>query len=36
VHIIPRYETKGTVWTKRGVSTDEELSELAKQIRMCY
>ena len=36
VHIIPRYETKGTVWTKRGISTDEELSELAKQIRMCY
>lgn len=36
VHIIPRYETKGTVWTKRGIATDEELSELAKQIRMCY
>lgn len=36
VHIIPRYETKGTVWTKRGISTDEELSKLAKQIRMCY
>lgn len=36
VHIIPRYETKGTVWTKREISTDEELSELAKQIRMCY
>lgn len=36
VHIIPRYETKGTVWTKRGIAIDEELSELAKQIRMCY
>jgi len=36
VHIIPRYETKGTIWTKRGIATDEELSELAKQIRMCY
>ncbi|MGQ0377354.1 MAG: HIT family protein [Nitrososphaerota archaeon] len=36
VHIIPRYETKGTIWTKRGIATDEELSELARQIRMCY
>jgi len=36
VHIIPRYETKGAIWTKRGIATDEELSKLAKQIRMCY
>ncbi|MEX0656343.1 MAG: HIT domain-containing protein [Nitrosopumilaceae archaeon] len=36
VHIIPRYETKGAIWTKRGIATDQELSELAKQIRMCY
>jgi len=33
VHIIPRYDHKGTVWTKRGISNDNELNELAKKIR---
>ena len=33
VHIIPRYNHKGTVWTKRGISKDDELSVLAKKIR---
>ena len=33
IHIIPRYNHKGTVWTKRQISDDEELSELAKKIR---
>lgn len=33
VHIIPRYDHKGTIWTKRGISNDDELSELAKKIR---
>jgi len=33
VHIIPRYESKGTVWTKRQISSNDELSELAKKIR---
>ncbi len=33
VHIIPRYNDKGTVWTKRQISSDDELSELAKKIR---
>ena len=33
VHIIPRYDHKGTIWTKRGISSDDELSELAKKIR---
>ncbi|MFB5621070.1 MAG: HIT domain-containing protein, partial [Nitrosopumilus sp.] len=33
IHIIPRYDSKGTVWTKRQISNDEELSELAKKIR---
>jgi len=33
VHIIPRYNNKGTVWTKRQISSNEELSELAKKIR---
>ena len=33
VHIIPRYEHRGTIWTKRGIPTDDELSELAQKIR---
>ncbi len=33
VHIIPRYDHKGTIWTKRGISNDKELSDLAKKIR---
>ena len=33
IHIIPRYNKKGTIWTKRGISTDEELSSLAEKIR---
>ncbi len=33
IHIIPRYNHKGTVWTKRQISNDNELSELAKKIR---
>lgn len=33
IHIIPRYNSKGTVWTKRQISDDGELLELAKKIR---
>ncbi len=33
IHIIPRYNNKGTVWTKRQISNYDELSELAKKIR---
>ena len=33
IHIIPRYNSKGTVWTKRQISNDDELAELAKNIR---
>ena len=33
IHIIPRYNNKGTVWTKRQIASDDELSELAKKIR---
>ncbi len=33
IHIIPRYNSKGTVWTKRQISSDDELSQLAKKIR---
>ena len=33
IHIIPRYNEKGTVWSKRQIPTDEVLSELAVKIR---
>ncbi len=33
IHIIPRYNNKGTVWTKRQISNNDELLELAKKIR---
>ncbi|KFM21805.1 bis-tetraphosphatase protein [Marine Group I thaumarchaeote SCGC AAA799-B03] len=33
IHIIPRYNSKGTIWTKRQISSDSELEELAKKIR---
>jgi len=33
IHIIPRYDSKGTVWTKRQISSDAELAELSKNIR---
>ena len=33
IHIIPRYNSKGTIWTKRQISKDEELSELASKIK---
>ena len=33
IHIIPRYNNKGTVWTKRQIPTDDILSELAQKIK---
>ena len=33
IHIIPRYNNKGTVWTKRQIPTDEVLFELAVKIK---
>ena len=36
IHIIPRYNSKGTVWTKRQIANDDELSELAKKIRSFF
>ncbi len=33
VHIIPRYNHKGTIWTKRSISNADELSILAKKIK---
>jgi histidine triad (HIT) family protein len=33
VHIIPRFNDRGTVWTKRDIANDDELELLAEQIR---
>ncbi len=33
IHIIPRYNSKGTVWTKRQISSDAELMELSEKVR---
>ena len=36
IHIIPRYNTTGTLWTKRKIMNDNELSELAQKIKSCF
>ncbi len=33
VHIIPRYADKPTMWTKREIPEDEELTELQQKIK---
>ena len=33
IHIIPRYKETGTVWTKRKIATDEELTKLQNKIK---
>ena len=33
VHIIPRYNTTGTLWTQRKLEEDSELNKLVKKIR---
>ena len=33
IHIIPRFNNKGTVWTKRDIGKDDELEILAEKIR---
>ena len=35
IHIIPRFNNKGTVWTKRDIGNDDELKILAEKIREC-
>lgn len=35
VHIIPRFNHKGTIWTKREIGKDEELASLAEKIQKC-
>ena len=36
IHVIPRYNATGTLWTKRKIMNDDELSELAKKIKKCF
>ena len=36
VHIIPRYANKATLWTKRVIPTDNELTDLSEKIRTCF
>ena len=33
IHIIPRYNSTGTLWTKRKIMNDNELNELAQKIK---
>ena len=33
IHIIPRYNHKGTIWTKRAIEEDSELTTLAEKIK---
>ena len=33
IHIIPRYDHKGTVWTKRSIEDESELLKLAEKIK---
>ena len=35
VHIIPRFNQKGTIWTKREIGNDDALKILAEKIRKC-
>ena len=35
IHIIPRYNTTGTLWTKRKIMKDSELDILARKIKDC-
>ena len=36
IHVIPRYNSTGTVWTKRKIISDTELSELAEKTKNCF
>jgi len=35
VHIIPRFNDRGTIWTKREIGNDDALKILAEKIRRC-
>ena len=36
IHVIPRYNSTGTLWTKRQIISDNELNELAEKIKKCF
>ena len=36
VHIIPRYADKATMWTKRGIPSDDDLKELQEKIKSSF
>ena len=36
IHIIPRYADKATMWTKRQIPTDDELSNLKEKIQASF
>ena len=36
IHIIPRYADKATMWTKRQIPTDDELSTLKEKIQASF
>ena len=36
VHVIPRYADKATMWTKRGMPSDDELKELQEKIKNSF
>ena len=35
IHIIPRYNITGTLWTKRKIMKDGELDKMAQKIKDC-
>ena len=36
IHIITRYNNKGTLWTKRQIPTNDELFELSEKIKSAF
>ena len=36
IHLIPRDNATGTLWTKRKIMSDDELKQLAEKIRNCF
>ena len=36
IHIIPRYNMTGTLWTKRKIMKDNELDKMAQEIKNCF
>mgnify|MGYP000108824914 FL=1 len=36
IQIIPRYNNKGTLWTKRQIPTNDELFELSEKIKSAF